>query len=375
MRCLSLLEAKVLENKIVVQHALMNTIINNTSMIMYLMKPDGTILISNKSHAELFGLEPEQLVGRCWHELYKNPEAFSAEDKEVIETKQILKTERYIQLLNAEKGHWYRICKVPVFDEFQKVISVVVICENCDAEKELEKRKDTFIATMTHDLKTPTLAQINALQLLLKNHFGGLNKPQIDILQQLKCSCTYMSDLIVTILDTYMYDSGSVKIQHECFNINELLQETIGEVSNLLMQKRQTINISSSLSNKIISADKLQLKRVILNLLSNAHIHGLSDSVIDVKLNNTEDSRISLNIINQSDNISEETLKDVFSKFKQGENAKFTRTGTGLGLYLSKQIIEAHDGEIHALNDKETGTSTFGFSIPLTFQKKKQISC
>ena len=147
-----------------------------------------------------------------------------------------------------------------------------------------------------------------------------------------------------------------------------LSRETVDEVSNLLMEKRQTIKIHSTVSSSIITADKLQIKRVILNLISNANTYGFQNSEIDICLSDTEDSNgILLNITNKSHYISDDALVDIFVKYKQTKNAKFRKTGTGLGLYLSKQIIDAHNGEIHATSSRENETSTFGFSIPKTY--------
>ena len=85
------------------------------------------------------------------------------------------------------------------------------------------------------------VAQIRALDLLLNNTFGELKPSQHEIISQIKNSCNYMSDLIFTILDTYMYENGRVKINKEEFDIKELIQETTKEISNLLIEKEQNI--------------------------------------------------------------------------------------------------------------------------------------
>lgn len=367
IRYMSILETRELEEKISIQHALMSTIINNTSYVMYLKELDGKILLTNEKHAELLGMSPDKIVGQYTKDLYENFETLEEDEQKVIEKKLPIKSERFVKILNQEEGHWYSIIKAPVFNRFHQVINIVVIFENIDKEKELEERKRTFIATMTHDLKTPTLAQINALDLLLKNCFGELKEPQREILNQIKGSCNYMSDLIFIILDTYLYDNGTVKIKPENFDIKELLNETINQISNLLINKKQIISIHSSLKSHIIEADKFQIKRVILNLLSNANNYGYPNTTIDIYISESDKaSSILFNVVNKSKYISDVVLSDVFAKFKQTKNAKFHKTGTGLGLYLSKQIVDAHGGEIHASSNKEDETSTFGFSIPKT---------
>lgn len=368
IRYLSMIEVKALENEIIVQHTLMKEIINNTSLAMYIKKPNGKILLANNKLGEFLGLKPEEIIGLCVNDLYVDTNIYDDEDKKVIETKQSIKADKFVHPKNSKQGHWYRVIKTPVLNKHNEVISIVVIFENIDADKELEDRKNTFIATMTHDLKTPTIAQINALDLLLKNCFGEINNPQREILNQIKGSCKYMSNLIFTILDTYLYDNGNIKIKLDSFNIEELIKETVDEVSNLLMEKRQTIKIHSTVSSSIITADKFQIKRVILNLISNANTYGFQNSEIEIYLTDADNdsNKILFNIVNKSHYISDDALVDIFAKYKQAKNAKFRKTGTGLGLYLSKQIIDAHNGEIHATSNRENETSTFGFSIPKT---------
>lgn len=364
IRYLSMLEVRELENEIRVQHSLMKEIINNTSLVMYIKRTDGSILLSNNKFAELLGLKPEQIVGLCATDFYEESDN-GEEDKRIIETKQSIIAERFIKLKNRDVGHWYKVIKAPVLNKHHEVISIVVVVENIDADKELEEKKRTFIATMTHDLKTPTLAQINALDLLLKDCFGEITKSQREILNQIKGSCKYMSNLIFAILDTYLYDNGSIKIKFDNFNIETLINETVEEISNLLRDKGQTVKIHSTLASNIITADKFQIKRVVLNLLSNANNHGYNDSEIEIYLRDTEDSfGIKFDVTNKSKYISDDVIEDIFAKYKKVKNAKFKKTSTGLGLYLSKQIIDAHNGEIHASSNRDTETSTFGFSIP-----------
>ena len=217
---------------------------------------------------------------------------------------------------------------------------------------------------MTHDLKTPTIAQIRALDLLLKNSFGALNEAQKETVTQIKNSCNYMYKLIYTILDTYLYDNGQTSMKYEEFNIIDLINETINEISNLAVEREQHITINSKLSGDNITADRFQLKRVITNMLSNAINYGFKNT--DIEIITEDDSKnIKVSIKNKANYIPEEKLIDIYEKFKTAQNAKFRKTSTGLGLYLSKQIIDAHKGSVYVSSNKNE-TCTFGFSIPRT---------
>ena len=130
-----------------------------------------------------------------------------------------------------------------------------------------------------------------------------------------------------------------------------------------MVENEQNIIIKSNLADNKINGDKFQLKRVIINLLSNAIIYGNKKSNIELKLD--EDvNNFSLSVKNKSNYIPEDKINDLYEKFKRKDNIKFQKSGTGLGLYLSKQIIVQHNGNIFAKSDKEEQSCTFGFSLP-----------
>lgn len=366
LRYLSMLEVKKLEKQILIQYSQMKTIIDSASFIMYLKNIDGTILLANKELAELSGISIHKISGINADTFFKTSEIIKKEDKQVIETRKTITFQRLIEMQDGTSS-WFKIIKMPVLDDVGNVVSIVVILQNIDAEKDLEDRKNTFIATLTHDLKTPTIAQIKALDLLTDNIVGPLNVEQIDIIEQIKSSCNYMSDLILTILDTYLFDSGQTKINYEEFDIIELIKETSHEISNLSDEREQNIVLNSELTSNLIMADRFQLKRVIINLLTNAITYGYRQSDVEISLKE-ENSDIELNIKNKSAYITKDQLTDIFEKFKTTANTKFKKTGTGLGLYLAKQIINAHKGKVHASSDINE-TCSFGFVIPKSPEK------
>ena len=361
MRYLYKVEMANLEKKLERQHSQLTAIINNSPFVVFLKSVDGKIILANEVLANLFSASREQLVGRNSYEFVSNPENCMEEDKRLLATKEIITCERYESLINGQ-GHWFRIVKVPVLDENDDISSIVVIFRIIDDVKELEERKNTFIATLTHDLKTPTIAQIRALDLLLGEAFGSLVDEQKEMLEQIKSSCKYMYDLIFTILDTYLYDNGLTKINAEKFDILALLNETTRSMSNLLRERNQKLIINTNLTSNIVVADKVQIKRVIINLLANAVKHGFKNSDIEVFVTEN-DENIKMEVKNKSEYINKEQMKEIFEKYKHSRNAKSIKTSTGLGLYLSKQIIDAHNGQVYAHSD-ESKNCTFGFEIP-----------
>lgn len=178
-------EAQKLEQKIILQHSQMESILNNSPTIMFLKDLKGHILMGNDRLAELLNVAPIKLVGLDVYNYFVIPETSRIEDTTAIETKEPTKFERIVSFTSGHSGY-YRGIKAPVLDSRGKVFSIVVIMQNIDSELENEERKNTFVATIAHDLKTPTLAQIRALDLLLENTFGILNEEQKEIITQTK---------------------------------------------------------------------------------------------------------------------------------------------------------------------------------------------
>lgn len=372
IRLINLIHTKQLEKRMLLQFSQMKTIIDNVSVSLYLKDLKGNVLLTNQNHSNMLSLKIEDIIGEKSDSFYKNLDNIKEEDKKIVEEHKISRSERFLELKNGKSG-WYKVVKAPVFNEDKEVENIVALLHNIDDEKALEEKKETFVATLTHNLKTPTIAQIKAIDLLLNQTFGTLNQNQIDFLEQIKNSCQYMYDLIFTLLDTYLYDNGQIKIHPEEFEINKLIDEAIGEISNLLIENEQNITIHSTLKNNKIMADKFQLKRVLINLLSNAINYGNYKTNIELILKEDENNII-LNVKNKSDYISNDKILDLYEKFKRKDNIRFSKSGSGLGLYLSKQIISGHNGDIYAKSNKEEQSCTFGFSLPKNLHLISQTS-
>lgn len=358
---LSKFEIKNLERKLIRQQSQLTAIINNCPFVVYLKSVDGKIILANEVTSELSSPDTENLIGMCAYNLIADPTVCKSEDAELLKNKEIITCERYEKFANG-KSHWVRIVRVPILDKKDNISSIVVIFRVIDDVKDLEDRKNSFIATLTHDLKTPTIAQIRALDLFLNEAFGAISEEQKLMLEQIKHSCQYMYDLIFTILDTYIYDNGLTKINPVKFNMQDLINETIRGLSNLLSERNQKLRINVDLVSSNIVADKLQLKRVIINLFSNAITHGFKNSEIEVFVGEN-DENMKFEIKNKSEYIAEGQMKEIFEKYKHKENSKSMKTSTGLGLYLSKQIIDAHNGRMYAHSDEDQNC-VFGFEIP-----------
>ena len=227
--------------------------------------------------------------------------------------------------------------------------------------REQQSAGEAFVATVVHDLKTPASSQITTLKMLKNGSLGELNEAQLEMISILLDSCNYMSCLIGTILCTYS-DFGKIKLHKSEFNVVRLISEVCRETKSLLKEKGQSVALNNSSENIILYADKLQIRRVILNLLSNAVMYGFGGTEIKITTI-ARDNEFELYVENFSRQIPSDELAKVFDKYSKTKYSYFNRLSSGLGLYLVKCIVELHNGRVYAKSDAN-GKCTFGFVIP-----------
>ncbi len=229
--------------------------------------------------------------------------------------------------------------------------------------KELNFFEKSFIASLTHDLKSPASAQINMLNLLLKGNFGKLNPQQYEMIKLTCSSSKYMSNLVGNVLANYECDTNSILLNKKYFDIIKLVHEILMQNQYLISDKNLKIFFTPIVNSCLVYADELQIERVINNLLSNAITYSLKNT--NILINITQETKfVEFSISNKSNPISEKELKNIFQRFSKTNNSKYNRYSTGLGLYSSKRIIDMHQGTIYAKSTPD-GICTFGFRLKI----------
>lgn len=362
-------EVDILKEKILIQNAQLSSILNNMPFVIYLKDLQGRFIAGNKKLEELLNKKNDELVGFRPEDTYLQDYKgqIKEEDQKVINNKSTIVVETLSSLFNKEDS-WYRVIKSPIIGPNKKVLGIIVIINNISKEKELELQRDTFVATLTHDLKTPTRAQLTVMDILLSGSLGELNDEQKNMITQAKNSNVYMANMISTILASYKSDASETVLEIEKFDFFETVNETCKELAALADTREQNIVLKSNAKNHFVLGDKLQLKRAVTNLVSNAIIHGYEKTEVIVEINEKRNHLV-FDVKNNSRYIDAERLKEIFEKYKSAKYAKSNKASTGLGLYLSRKIIKLHHGEIYA-NSWKNNTCVFGFTIPRNHHSK-----
>lgn len=227
----------------------------------------------------------------------------------------------------------------------------------------LARMREDFVHTLTHDLKTPILGAIETIKSFQKEQFGAVSSLQIQVLDAMSQSQQRSLQLVETLLDVYRNDAEGVVLQRQSIDLWAMAREAVDAVTIFVRERQIKLNLKCYESAKRqiqVTADPLQLSRVFSNLLSNAIYHSPRGGQIDVTIY-SNDRRCIVQVADRGKGIAPTDLPLLFDRFYQ---ANQQGQGSGLGLYLSRQIVEAHGGRIWADNELPQGTK-FCFSLPI----------
>lgn len=233
------------------------------------------------------------------------------------------------------------------------------------SQEQLASIREDFVSTLTHDLKTPLLGAIQTLKALQKGQFGAVTSTQQKVLETMARSHRTTLQLVETLLDVYRNDAEGLKLELAPVNLVGVAEEVIATLTDLAATRRVYVSLSYGESDfrrsLWVNGDALQLQRVFANLLMNGINHTPRGGKVEVVLEFYSGYEV-VKILDSGQGITEQELPHLFERFYQGHSDRHA-SGSGLGLYLTRQIIEAHDGTIWAENRSPRG-ALFGFRLP-----------
>jgi len=233
--------------------------------------------------------------------------------------------------------------------------------------KEIDKLQKDFVLNATHELKTPLSIIIGASDFLTKYYNDVPEPKRLDFLNSIHKGSVRLKQLIDNLLDYSRIESGRLQLENlEQADIVELVQNALQSISYLINRRQQQIemDIPSSLIAKI---DKFRIEQVITNLISNAVKNTQPGGKIHIMLEEKND-QAEFSVTDNGVGLNREEMSRLFQKFGKIErkiDADIDIQGTGLGLFIAKEIVEMHGGKIWAESEGRNKGSKFLFTIPL----------
>ena len=229
------------------------------------------------------------------------------------------------------------------------------------------REKEYFIDTLMHDLKTPARAEENALELLCEGTLGELNSEQKQMLKEILNSSRYMVRMTDNVLAKLRLETEGLVLKKQLNSIKRTLETCVNDMKYMLEASGQTIKINTQMKDETFVYDEETIKLVIKNLLTNASEYSPKQSTILVTIKSNSENII-ITVKDEGQGIPQEKIETLFNN-PQAYNKRFKRVSAGLGLFISKKILEAHNGTIEVKNENNNGSEVV---VKLPVQKCQQ---
>jgi PAS domain S-box-containing protein len=327
---------------------------------------EGCVTKLNPAAEEIFGSEKEN-TGKHVGEVARDVRIASAV-AEALESQRPVAGEGMSSLLplavdGSERA--FRLRTTPMRDNGHHLLGAVTILEDITHLREIDRLKSEFIATASHELRTPLTSVQMGVHLLLEGALGELTEQQNEVLQACRQDCERLDKLMRDLLDLSKIEAGENQPQLAAISARDLLATAVEELRPQVEAKDLTLSVDVPVDLPWVLIDRLQIGRVISNLVINALRHTKNG---EIKISAEQrDNHVAISIADTGSGIPTEYLPHIFDKFVQVPDAP--TGGAGLGLTISKSIVEGHGGQISVQSQVGRG-STFTFTLPLAAESE-----
>ncbi|MGN6645130.1 MAG: sensor histidine kinase, partial [Cytophaga sp.] len=264
---------------------------------------------------------------------------------------------------NNKEGYFEKeilhISIIPTGEESQQVIGHVIILRNITEYKELDFAKTNFIATVSHEFKTPISSIKMSLQLLENKQIGILNEEQENLLESIKDDANRLLKITGELLNMTQLESGNIQLSILPVDPKEIILYAINATKTQAEQKQIKILTNYSDNIPMVLADNEKTTWVLINLLSNAIRYSYEHSIIQLSIASLN-NKVSISVKDTGQGIATQYKEKIFNRYFRIPGTK--KEGTGLGLAISKEFIEAQGGTIGVESEIGSG-STFTITL------------
>ena len=333
---------------------------------------DGLIVLDKNQHItrlnpameQMLGVRAAEVINKSISELETTPRLMPLARLSQVQSPddEMIITEPYDRVLRVHSSR--------LNDMAGRDLGEVRVVLDVTRERELDQMKSDFIANVSHELRTPLHSIRGFVKLMLDGTVSD-EKTQKEFLSIIDEQSLHLSNLVSSILDMAVMESGEIVLERQPVSIKEVIDKVVVRLRKIADDKKITVEADVPETLPIIEGDSEKLEQVITNLVHNAikfNSEGGRVTVAAVVRN----SRMLVQIVDQGIGIPAGDVPHLFDKFfKVDGSMPWTSSGTGLGLYIVKQIIEAHGGKIWVESSYGEG-SAFSFELPLIGDRMDQ---
>lgn len=338
-------------NKLIFEKTRAEAVINSLKDASIGIDKNDTVLFANDQALQLLGVAAKDIVGMNAGDAARRNDLFrflleeksTAPFKVIVDSRENYFVKETIDI--AQDGSNNR----------------VIVLKNITSFKELDVAKTNFIATVSHELKTPLAASDFSLKLLQDSRIGQLSSEQLELVESLKESNQRMLRILSELLNMAQVEAGKIQLNIQPVDLRQVVDLSVHAVSNAAKEKGLTIDTCIEQNLPLIDADADKLTWVLNNFLTNAIKYAPSQSIVSVEIKKI-DMQLSVSVTDKGQGIDTVYLSRIFDRYFQVPG-RSDKKGSGIGLAICKEFIEAMGGTVWVESQIGEG-STFGFDLP-----------
>lgn len=363
-------------NELETERRVTRSILEGSPVAIVRLSPELNCIEFNNEFYDMLDIgKREAVTGRSLLDLM--PKLDTTPFSEVLETgKPFRQDARALNVTRSEHNAaitYWDLAIWPVRDVKSEIIGIIAMFGSATERVLLQQQREDFVATLTHDLKTPILAANRAVKLLMEGDFGNITDAQITILQTIHESNEALYKLVTTLLDVYRFDSGAKNLHLVHRELSTMIIKLLDELKPLANQKNieLTCHLPENAESMKILCDIEEFRRLFQNVVDNALKYTNSGGKIDVIVSG-DDDKWTFQVKDTGRGIAADDMPKLFQRFWQAANSSGRYyASTGLGLYLCRKIVELHGGQIWCESKLGEG-SMFSFTISKKLSPSKE---
>ena len=328
------------------------TIINSMHDAIIGLDEKSFIIFANQVACTLIGIPEQGLTGRSAPEI--------SQENDLL--RNLLVNDQHKMKIFADGRESYYTKEVLAVTNKDKVIGKVIILKNITEFQQLDDAKTNFIATISHELKTPISSIKMSLKLLEDDRIGAVNPEQRQLLENIDEDARRLLQITGELLDMAQVETGKLQLNFGKTHPSNIVDYAVKALKTTAEQKQVTLNVQCDENLPDVQADLDKTTWVLINLLSNAIKYSHEKSVVDLVVKIYKADEIEFSVQDHGRGIDQRYLSRIFDRYFKVPGATTEQTGTGLGLAIAKDFIEAQAGKIGVESEIGEG-SRFYFTL------------
>jgi PAS domain S-box-containing protein len=328
---------------------------------LIVLDSDYHVMLLNNACESIFDIKEAKVTNKHFLEVIRNEELFDF-ILDNLETKEESR-QKIIHRSHEQEEYYFNVIVKSIKDNDAHLTGFIIAFQNITRLKQLEKIRTDFIATISHEFKTPLTSIMMGTDLMLGDGIGILNDEQIEIINTIKEDGERLSTLVNDLLELTRIESGKTVFKIEPCRIDGIIESSIKQFYHIAEKKDVSLYFECDENLPRVKADYEKITWVINNLISNALKYTNAGDEIAVSAF-VKGVKMHVKVKDTGVGIPEEYLDKIFEKFVQVKGGDLEVRGTGLGLAVVKEIISIHNGTIWCESRLDSG-SIFTFTLEI----------